>query len=152
MNLTLRKRHLKTWIVLSILLPIGFVAAYLAIPATANGTIIPNEVNPTAFFQIIKTADHPTLLFNLRSNSEGERQAEIVLKQPLTTPSTLAYLSDGDIGSIQGKPLLGKLDNKTVYRFDLKDTNVPEDVRYLLLYDLVKKQIYETIKIEGSNL
>lgn len=147
MTPSIRKRHLYIWMALAVLLPVGYVAAILAVPPEAPATNVVETIRsqdlPPQYARVLQVAEHPRLKMQLRQDTASQqRQVELILKQPLRRPSTWAYLSEGDSTRIAGKQLLGLLTNQGVYRYALPDSLHP---RLLLLYDGIRKQIYAVI-------
>jgi len=140
----LRKRHKHIWILLAVLLPAGFISAYLVIPdQVLNNTELSPVKQPSAFSDVIFTVDDEYLLLNVRQEN-GKKQIEIVIKQPLTRASTILYLSDEINPDIKQALLLGAIGTRAVYRFDMYNGKQYE---FLLLYDSIKRELYRTLKL-----
>ncbi|MEZ4851671.1 MAG: hypothetical protein R3B93_24280 [Bacteroidia bacterium] len=154
MTPVLRKRHLRIWVILAFLLPMGFISAFFEKPDKIIVAESGNDLAP-ALRDILRESEDDQLKVNVRSESfvseidstELSRyQLEIIIKEPLTAPSNQVYLSlDETKQSIEGKLLLGNLGPRGIYRFDLKNMpEVPEKL-YLILYDGIKNQTLKTI-------
>lgn len=133
----LRKRHRRMWTALAVLLPLGVIAAVLAIPAPVPPTAWERYIPPMPQYpHLLREADHAWVKVNLRA-SEGRRQLELVLKQPLTRPSCWVW-----VGSTRNAPeelqALGTLSHQGVYRFPLDSTLAAER---LLVRDEVKQEV-----------
>ena len=158
MTPALRKRHLRMWIVLAFLLPVGFISAFLEKPLPVRDQA-PGPRLAEAFETIDRSAEDDDIKANLRSEvisveadsitAEASRyQVEIILKQPLTSPSTQVYLGleEGN-ESVENKLLLGNLGPRGIYRFELKDLpEVPEKL-FLIFHDGIKEATTKTLTL-----
>jgi hypothetical protein len=145
MTPTLRKYHRYTWFFLAGLLPVLLVAAIAAIPEEKPSPAMPNN-QPNALPEVLKTASSDLFVARLRRDaSTGERQLEIDLKQALTTPSTLVYLTAGDNADPKEGKLLGSLSSQNVYRFNAGQGVSGQE--YVLLFDPIKHTKIESVKL-----
>ena len=147
MTPALRVWHRRIWYTWAVLLPVAFTAAVYCIPRQVHATG-KGEVTAAALPVVVKSSESDLALVNLRDTMEAApgAQLEVKLKKPLTIPSSLVYVSSLSNGAPEGWRLLGQLGPKEVYRFDLSSIN-PADVLYVILYDPVRKRIFQTIKL-----
>ena len=131
MNLKLQKRHRLIWVLLAILLPIGFVSAYLVIPSPTT-----QPYKATVSEAVIGEDNLASVHYNSTTSS-----LQVVLKKALTTPSTTLFLSNDE--TITNATLIGSLSSKKAYAFSL-----PKALSntHLLFYDGIKQEVYHHIK------
>ena len=149
MILPLRKRHLFTWATLAVLLPVGFVSAYLVIPKpVADRVEYFGQATPLE--KVLGTGDDEFFLVNYRSSIDDSiKQVEIVIKKPLSKPFALAYLSViPEPATVEGLMLLGKLGSKGVYRFNLNQPVIISGNFYIVFFDFIKKEKFHSLKIQ----
>ena len=140
----LRKLHFYGWILIGILLPVGFISAYLVIPdqAVINGDIPPIST-ALPLSEIIFTKDMSDMLLNIRQEND-KQQIELVIKKPLTVPNSSLYLSDDPQPSnIDQMLLLGSIETRGIYRF-----NYPVARTYLLFYDGISQRVFNSVKLK----
>lgn len=147
MTPALRVWHRRIWYTWAVLLPVAFAAAVYWIPRQVSTTGRGEEI-AAPLPVVVKFSESDLVLVNLRDSTQVApgTQLEVKLKKPLTIPSSLVYVSSLSNGAPEGWRLLGQLGPKEVYRFDLSSIN-PADVLYVILYDPVRKRIFQTIKL-----
>jgi len=131
-----------------VLLPIGFIAAVLSIPAPATMTQLATSA-PPALPTVLASGETPELKLNRRTANLSDQQLEVIIKQPLTHASALVYLSEE--GTTTGKrfgTLLGRLGSKGVYRFAVPAGLSAEKAWNVTLYDALKDQRIQTILLQ----
>lgn len=134
---------------LGILLPVGFVSAYLAIPKPVADKI-ENYSRIEPYEKIVNSASDEFFHANFRQTPDGAiLQIEIFIKKPLTVPSAVVYLSNApEPPGLESLKLLGALGSKGVYRFNfLHDLDLSTGY-YLLFYDFIKKEKFHSLKIQ----
>lgn len=139
----LRKRHFYTWILLAIILPLGFFLALTAIPK--------EQFNNTFLYS--RPADART---TSPANNEwvtvsqlltGQHiMLEVTINQPLTVPSSLLFIASSESAPIKEARLLGKLDSKNTSLFDLEEA-VAGKGHYLLFFDPINKVVFHKIAL-----
>lgn len=145
MTPTLRKYHRYTWFFMAGLLPALLVAAIAVIPKEKPSPAAPNN-QPDALPEVLKTVSSGLFVATLRRDaSTGERQLEINLKQALTTPSTLVYLTSGESVDPKAGKLLGSLSSQNIYRFNAGQGVSGQE--YVLLFDPIKHTKIESLKL-----
>jgi hypothetical protein len=119
MKPSLRSRHRQIWVILAILLPIGWFASVWSIPAPVRQQPV-RPALPPPFARILKTQTTTGFLFNLREDPAGtQKQIEVFILKPLETPGIQLYAKGAPNGHDQ---LLGALQTRGVYRFNLDST------------------------------
>lgn len=145
---SLRKRHLLTWALLAILLPIGFITAFWAIPQEQS---IAQELQfdvPEAFSTLLQSNETENLKVQLReSPSNRLKQVEIEVKQPLGRTSALVYLADSNIQTAEEGQLLNQLGAVGVYRITLDSTLSAQTAFHFLFYDKIKGEVFDKIQL-----
>lgn len=136
----LRKRHQAMWLLLGILLPLGFIAAILAkpefpaqqlvsvLPALPEGKIVKNA----------SVAHTNAILYQL--NDDTYTLALILDKAP-QSPITTVYLTDNNTNTLEGKQAIGKVNGKGTYLFSVPSTTFSR----LILYDEVHQHVIQTL-------
>lgn len=140
MIVKLRKRHLYTWAILAVLLPVIIVLAYINIRSVQTDSFAPKTID--AYAEVVGKNQGEYTLVNLRSENT-KHQLEVVILKPIQAANTMVHLTSGG-----GKKLvLGRLGSKGIYRFDLPaSTNVAGGVE-VSLYDQIKETEIEKINI-----
>jgi hypothetical protein len=142
MIIQLRRRHYYTWLSIAVLLPMGFIWAYLNIPETSSDNF--SKMAVAAYPNLIKSQETTALKANLRKNTEGGYQIELTVLQPLVGAANQLYVS-----TTPDKPLqtvLGAVSNRGTYYFSLPNSVTSESTLTLTVYDVIKqKQTEQTI-------
>jgi hypothetical protein len=141
MIIQLRRRHYYIWLILSVLLPIGFIWAYLNIPKMPSDSI--HKTATVAYPTLIQTKEITDLKVNLRQNTEGGYQIELTVLKPLVGAANQLYLSTTADNPLQ--TLLGALGNRGTYYFPLPNTIASASFLNLTIYDVIKQKQLEQI-------
>ena len=144
MIIQLRRRHYYTWLSIAVLLPIGFVWAYLNMPQMPSDSF--HQTAAVAYPKRIKSAETTTLKVNLRQNTEGVYQIEVMVLKPLVGAANQLYVS-----TTADKPLgilLGALDNTGTYYFPLPNDIMAVSDLTLTVYDVIKQKQTEQITLK----
>jgi hypothetical protein len=152
MTPSLRKYHRLLWRLLSVAIPVVFIAAVVALPQVVK-VQRPVDYQPGALPEVWKTASNEAFTAFWRGdNSDGEQQLEIVVKTPLTTPATLVYLSEKPNSLPEQGILLGKLTATGVHRFRLGNRVSVDKTYTLLFFDPIKNRVIHTLSLpKGIN-
>lgn len=136
MIIPLRNRHYMVWIMLTILLPIGFFAAWRFVP---NKIFDESELAllQPAVGELVQSYTTTNFVVNLRVGNVGA-QVEVLIRQPLENPSTFVYLGD----TVEEATTLGVLGAKGLYRFNLP--RAPKEGK-LIFFDRIKNETIESI-------
>ena len=165
----LRKRHLQIWALWAVLIPVGIIAAWMAVPKKVTDDLnrvinsaptLPQQTITTD--SIIASVEKENYKLNIllpnTVNSESPIRLEYTLnlqfinKKELTTPSLLLYrMTDPAINDIDKQELLGRIESKGTQYFQLKISNLPISNRKFdykdkfILYDIIKKQTIDSL-------
>jgi hypothetical protein len=136
------------WIVLAVLLPIGFVTGVMAIP----DEVIETEFKvrkPEPFAHFITSAQNQSFLINIRkSDNIPGHQVEIDVKKPLHTSNATAYFSYVEADNVVNAGVIGRLTNRGIHRFNIGTLAYDLKKFYILFYDANKKEVFDVVKIE----
>ncbi|MEO6229080.1 MAG: hypothetical protein ABJB11_07255 [Ferruginibacter sp.] len=140
---TLRKRHLQTWRLLAVLLPLGIISAYLVVPNPAVNQLL-QPASVAALPVVLKSVKKDAYVINLRSNSNRTQfQLEWQNKIASVLPSSLIY----KVSKPQNE-LIGRIDNRGIFRFALpSDSSVTLKDFQIIIHDIIHNQTTDTIKI-----
>lgn len=131
-----RKRHLYTWLLLAVLLPVGMVAAYSSLPALTE----PLEQNSPERGQELAAGSADGFRVSLRQ-MEDTRWLNVQVEKPIQSPAANVYIQ----GDAPGKGmLLGKLQAVGTYTFAVPDSE-QELALNLEVYDGIKQTTLQTI-------
>ncbi len=156
-----RKRHLQIWTLWGVLIPVGIIVAWMAVPKKVTQELL-QKVAPASTYHSIASVEKENYKMNiLVPNSvtikhptgwEYELNVQFINKKESSTNSLLLYkvidLSDNNIDK---QELLGRIESKGTQEFrlkffDLRVTNNKFDYRdKFLLYDIMKKQVVDSI-------
>lgn len=142
----LRKRHVQIWACLAVLIPLGIISAWLAVPKPVQDRLL-HPAPSQAFPVIIKTISKNDYSVSLRRQEDGSAvQLEWINISPLTSPSGIIYETGPEKGlkDIEGTGLIGRIDSRGTYHFPLKK-NVQDAHRSFLLYDIIHHQVLDRI-------
>jgi superfamily II DNA helicase RecQ len=142
----LRKRHLQIWISIAVLLPVGMVFAWLAVPKPVKDHLW-QPASTVALPVILKSLNRENYLVNLRTNNDSSAlQLEWINQSLLTSPSAIIYkLSTTDISQhIENADLIGRIDARGTYHFALKKDSANRH-QHFVLYDIIHHQIIDQL-------
>ena len=144
----LRKRHRYTWVGLAILLPLGFILAFISIPDKQIESINLEIGQVVALPDVVKSKAGTNVNITIRkAPDKSEQQLEIVVMHPLKSPAASVYLSAQPFDQAAGGQLIGQLGPKGVYRFNLDSVQSQYSNFYLLVYDHIKAQTIEQLNL-----
>ncbi len=136
---------------LAVLLPVGFVLAYMAIPAPIPDSLVTAPQIVSAHmtdFQPVegRTATNDWFSAQYLNSTDSLRPAsiELTVLKPLPRPAVWVRLGDGETG-----PLLGALHEKGVYSFELTAEWAEKATCELHFSDPIKMEadIFPTIRL-----
>jgi hypothetical protein len=153
----LRKRHLQVWFAWAVLIPAGIVFAWLAIPDTVPVKLLQS---PTIdLLPVIKgSSDKKDYTVNLRTNTDNSQwQVEWKNKTPLMVPSAVIYraspnLSEGGAGrgfQIKDALLIGRIEARGDYVFELTKDSLEYKQLNLILYDFIHQKVIDSLTIKS---
>ena len=157
----LRKRHLQIWALWAVLIPVGIIVAWMAVPKKVTQELL-QKVAPGSTYHTIASVEKENYKINIQvPNSvtikhptgwEYELKIEFINKKESATDSLLLYkVIDLTDTNIDKQELLGRIESKGTQEFhlkffDLRVTNGKFDYRdKFLLYDIMKKQVVDSI-------
>jgi hypothetical protein len=147
---SLRKRHLQIWTLWAVLLPIGIITAWLAVPKRVIDKLLQPGTS-TALPVLLKSIDKKNYTVNLKSNENySQYQLEWLNKETLTVPSFLIYKASPNPskgGALEESELIGRIEAKGTYNFPLKGGS--KDYYSFVLYDIIRKQIIDSLKFSA---
>ena len=160
----LRKRHLQIWALWAVLIPVGIIVAWMAVPKKVTQELL-QKVAPASTYHTIASVDKENYKINiLVPNSvtikhptgwEYELNVQFINKKESSTDSLLLYkVIDLTDNNIDKQELLGRIKSKGTQEFrlkffDLRVTNHKFDYRdKFLLYDIMKKQVVDSINFK----
>ena len=144
---SLRKRHRQIWMAWAILLPVGIVFAWLVIPNQSPVKLL-KAPSSVLLPVIIKSKEAKDYSINIRSNNENtEWQLEWKNKTVLMVPSAAIYEVRDITDEIAKGRLIGRIETKGVYVFNLPFDSSGYKQLNLVLYDFIHER-----KIASINL
>jgi len=140
----LRKKHLQVWTLLAILLPVGIIAAAIALPEQQYDKLL-QPASTDALPMLVKINEMAGYTVSLRSSQDKTSwQLEWNNKSTLTSPSALIYQVDKSGDDISNALLIGRINGKGVFRFGLR--NSANDAAYhFVLYDIIHHRQINTV-------
>lgn len=135
----LRKRHVFTWVVLALLIPVLIVLAYTNVRKMPVQDF--STVQAQALTELIGNTQGNYVLVNIRKQ-EAKHQVEAVILKPIQAANTMLQLKSGN-KNID----LGRLGSKGIYRFDLPKNISVSGSMEVVVYDQIKKVEIEKINI-----
>ena len=140
----LRKRHLQVWTVLAFLLPAGIIAAAVVIPKQQYNQ--PLQLQSVQALPVVaKAIENQNYTANLRSDRNGTTwQLEWINKAGLTAPTALIYQVTAPHENINNASLIGRIEGRGTYHFNLKSNSTNQPFRFVL-YDIIHHQRIDSI-------
>jgi ABC-type phosphate/phosphonate transport system permease subunit len=143
MTKALRKKHLQIWTVFAVLLPVGIISAYMAVPEKTTGRLLQTS-SAQALPVVIKTVDKTNYTASLRTNS-GSSQLQLEWRNKVASvyPSSLIYQLAANSNDIKDAGIVGRVEAGGDYYFALKkDTG--NNYKFVL-YDIIHQQKIDSI-------
>ena len=143
MILPLQKRHRLVWSVLAILLPIGFISAYMAIQEVPV-----NMTEEEKLYSAEKPFGEREDEFFKITEEESTFEGSIIniliieIKKPINQAATVIYISETD--QIDNQKAIGQLDKTGTYIFMLQDPLQTND--NILFYNPIHKEVFHILK------
>lgn len=146
MILPLQKRHRLIWTVLAIVLPIGFVSAYLAIQETPTN-------KATEEIQVIGPITNQLYddYFNIIERTDEQEDTTIYhliveVLQPIRQSSSVLYISETE--NVEDGRAIGLVSQKGKYVFELQDPMQTNDK--ILFYNSINKEVFHILQHQLS--
>ena len=136
MTPALRKRHQQIWWILGLLLPIIWAASMMVINKQSNKESLLREGDKeSGFFVGIKKED-----------TYQSKNIFVDVYGTIPSPQTLVYLSFNEKTSIENSQLLGRIDGKGSYSFELDSLSIIQPIKIVKGFNAInKKEVFSTI-------
>ena len=153
---SLRKRHLQIWALLAVLIPVGIIVAWIALPKKVTQELL--QEPQTNKRVVIDKGDLGDFSFRILTDNLPESSTmylEFTQKKELKTPSLLIYqVVTPDEKDLDKQLLLGRIGSKGSQLFALDPRFTDWSVRKwygykakFVLYDFVSKNVTDSIFI-----
>ncbi|MCB0580044.1 MAG: hypothetical protein KDD10_12145 [Phaeodactylibacter sp.] len=152
MILKLRKRHRYIWIVLSVLLPLGFALAL----ANRPGPVLPEEelieeAAPYKEREVIATAAAEGWRVNICRSPDGRAWLEAIFREASQRPASTLYLAARAGAGPDEAIAIGPVGPRGFYQYPL-DTLVASWKEYqVFFYDQVRRETYSETLLKKSS-
>ena len=155
----LRKRHLQIWILWAVLLPVGIIVAWMAVPEKVTQQLLQNPQAYTTLMEVdkIKSKNYTIkILTDSVNRNTSKLYLEFINEKELAVPSLLIYqIIYPNEKSIDKQLLLGRVESKgsTVFPLDFAASdpiirNSAGFIAKFLLYDFIDKKAIDTIAVK----
>ena len=139
----LRKRHLQIWTLWALLIPIGVVVAWMAVPEKPIQELLQqpgNKMLPV----LTKSIERANYRVNLKANEDKTQyQLEWINKEGSTMASSLIYKI-----SQPENELVGRVESRGVYHFNLAMDSA--HTYHFILYDIIKQQTIDSLNFSAA--
>lgn len=126
---------------MAIVVPVFFAAAIAVLPSPPPDPQF-NRYLPAALPEVVTTSETDAFTIRRRINRlSGEQQLEIIVRQPLTVPAALVYVSPTANGDLQNSRFVGSLTSKGEHRFALGNALPEELLRHVVLFNPIKNKV-----------
>lgn len=140
---TLRKRHLQIWAAWSVLLPVGIISAYFAIPQKKADKLLQAAGDRSLPF-VIKNIERKNYTAALRRDSASiQLQLEWKNKTASAFPSSLIYQLANNSDDIQNAAIIGRVEARGDFYFSLKPASAGQ--YHFVLYDIIHHEKIDSI-------
>jgi len=147
----LRKRHLQIWTTLAVLIPLGIILAWIAIPKQAKDKLL-QPASTQAFPNVLASAEKDNYTVRVRSNNDtSQLQLEWINKKTLTYPTATIYWTTNDMkDDIDSASLIGRIEARGTYYFlfannkDQIQIVAPKGFHFFV-YDFIHQKVMDTI-------
>ena len=146
----LRKRHRQIWIAWAILLPVGILFAWFAIPDQQPVRLLQNPT-VTPLPDIVQSGSLPDYSIKLRSNEDRSRwQLEWFNRKVLKVPSAVIYQVNEKTGPFTPAKakLIGRIEAQGSYNFPLSIDSSNDKPLDLVLYDFIHNKVLDSIQLK----
>lgn len=142
-----RKYHRFIWMMLALLLPAGILFAWLVIPDRKPVKLLQTSA-PVQLPLVIRSASNPEYTVELRSdNSKTKWQLVWKNKKVMTVPSAVIYDMTHSGNDLNKARLVGRIESKGDYLFDLPADSAGYAGMHLVLYDFIHEQKLNSINL-----
>jgi len=141
----LRKRHRQVWILLAILLPAAILLSWLVIPNPVPVKLL-KPVSMELLPVIKYTTEKKEYKINIRTNRENTAwQLEWRNKLALAVPSAVIYQAKDNNTEITKAQLIGRIEARGDYVFQLKRDSVKQQGLSFFVYDFIHEKIIDNV-------
>jgi hypothetical protein len=141
----LRKKHRQIWMAWALLLPLGIVFTWLVIPNQTPVKLLRTETE-ALLPEVVRTNDKKDYLVTVRSNEEKTQwQLEWKSKTVLTVPSAVIYRKINSNMDITKQQLIGRIEARRDYVFQLLPDSSGYKELNLVLYDFIHQRTIDSI-------
>ena len=143
---TLRKRHLQIWILWAILLPVGIIVAWMAVPKNATEELLQNEKIDFLPIQIDTQAEKGKYYSTLNTNRERSKyQLQWKIYNGFDYSTSIYNRSSLLIYRVTNTEyeLIGRIGGNRQYYFNL--ANDSSDRYSFIIYDPIRKEKVDSI-------
>ncbi|MCO6490679.1 MAG: hypothetical protein J5I98_19845 [Phaeodactylibacter sp.] len=151
MILKLRKRHRYIWMILSVLLPLGFALAL----ANRPGPVLPEEelieeAAPYREREVIATAAAEGWQVNICRSPDGRAWLEAIFREASQRPVSTLYLA-ARVGAGPAEAVaIGPVGPRGIYQYPLDSLVASREGYYVFFYDQVRKEAYSEAPLHKS--
>lgn len=137
----LRKRHLQIWMLFAVLVPIGIISGYMAVPKQASNELL-QEDNTVALPVVLVKKETNNYSVYLRSSADKKNyQVQWISKKISTQPSSLIYKMSGN-----EKELIGRIGSTGTYFFSLREDSSGQ--YNFMVYDIIHRLTTDSINLK----
>lgn len=142
----LRNTHRRVWIAIALLLPLGIIFSWLAIPNPVPIKLL--EQTETSLLPDIEDKKETTqYCINIRTNAEKSAwQLEWKNRLDLAIPSAVIYQAKNGNNNIDSAKLIGRIEARGDYVFALQPGS--ESILYLFVYDFIHGKIIDSVNFK----
>ena len=144
-----RKRHLQIWTLWAVLIPVGIIVAWMAVPKKVEQELFYKDAVPLGSPGSGEAYENGYILYIRYDTSMNQNKTylQFVNRYKLKTPPLLIYkMIDSTANTIDKQLLLGRIDKEGSQFFPL-DTFIYND--RFILYDFLHKKIIDTITVKS---
>ncbi|HRI21021.1 MAG TPA: hypothetical protein PLA68_08700 [Panacibacter sp.] len=148
---SLRRRHLQTWIILAIILPVGIVIAWISIPEQAKDKLL-QPAAAKALPNVLAFKENDNYTVRIRSNNDtSQLQLEWINKKTLTYPTATIYRTLNNMeDDIDHAALVGRIEARGTYYFLF--ANGKDQIQifkptgfHFFVYDFIHQKVIDSI-------
>jgi hypothetical protein len=140
---SLRRRHFFTWIILSMVLPVLFIASWRAIPVSFSQPEILKQSTP-GVEEVLSSNQPWAQTSQFRKGSQY--YLEVQIKKPLLVPGTVLYIGKNESSTVEESLLLGRIESMRTYQFKTSE-NIEGKGSFLLFFDPFHRKVIHRLPI-----
>lgn len=137
----LRKRHLQIWMLFSVLIPVGIISGYMAVPKQESSKLLQEDKTVALPVLINKVEGKNYSVYLLSSEDKKNYQLQWIIKKTFTQPSSLIYKLSGS-----EKELIGRVGSTGTYFFPVKEDSTGQ--YNFLVYDIIHRITTDSINLK----